>query len=327
MNFYKEFTKEQVFACAIDAYKGISTHKDYSAEERRETMEEILTELGKDYRSNKNKMFAIIEATLTEVLPQKVNEFIQFAEVKHFKWGETMRFKVKSKQIKAYAVALGATVKRNRMDHAYVTIEASNIQAKVYEEEMNLRINAVNWVELVDACIEAIADEINALIYRTFLDVYSTLPSANKHEGAGVDEAVLNRHLQIVSSYGTPVIFGTRRGLAELPLDSNLITDQDKADLRDRGFVGTYKGAKVYEIKNPVADVTNAKFAYDDSYLFVIPTGKENIVKVGFEGDAIVREKAGNDDWTVDFDMAQRLGVAVLQTHFMTIYKNTNFGK
>jgi endo-alpha-1,4-polygalactosaminidase (GH114 family) len=71
MNFYKEFTKEQVFACAIDAYKGISTHKDYSAEERRETMEEILTELGKDYRSNKNKMFAIIEATLTEVLPQK----------------------------------------------------------------------------------------------------------------------------------------------------------------------------------------------------------------------------------------------------------------
>ena len=29
MNFYKEFTKEQVFACAIDAYKGISTHKDY----------------------------------------------------------------------------------------------------------------------------------------------------------------------------------------------------------------------------------------------------------------------------------------------------------
>ena len=236
-----------------------------------------------------------------------------------------MRFKVKSKQIKAYAVALGATVKRNRMDHAYVTIEASNIQAKVYEEEMNLRINAVNWVELVDACIEAIADEINALIYRTFLDVYSTLPSANKHEGAGVDEAVLNRHLQIVSSYGTPVIFGTRRGLAELPLDSNFITDQDKADLRDRGFVGTYKGAKVYEIKNPVADVTNATFAYDDSYLFVIPTGKENIVKVGFEGDAIVREKAGNDDWTVDFDMAQRLGVAVLQTHFMTIYKNTNF--
>ena len=59
----------------------------------------------------------------------------------------------------------------------------------------------------------------------------------------------------------------------------------------------------------------------------MIPTGKEQIVKVGFEGDAIVREKAGNDDWTVDFDMAQRLGVAVLQTHFMTIYKNTNFAE
>ena len=93
-------------------------------------------------------------------------------------------------------------------------------------------------------------------------------------------------------------------------------------DLRDRGYLGTFRGTPVYEIKNPVADESNESFLYDDSYLFIIPQGKEAYVKVGFEGDAFVKDRE-NADWTVDFDIAKRVGIAVLVTNHIAIYKNT----
>lgn len=333
MNFYtlngKEYTKEKVVSCAIDSYRGVSTNEKYTADQRKKTMNDILADLGKNYRENKNKIFAIIEATLDEVLPEKVNEFIMFAEVKNFKFNQTMRFKVSSKTIKAYSVALGGTVRRTRMDSRYVTITAENIQAKVYEEMLNIKAGNVDFNELIDACVEAITDEINNRIYQTVMETYSSLPTPNKAQSAGIDEAELLRLIQIVDSYGKAVIYGTKRGLAELTsvLDKQLATEADKADLRDKGYLGTFKGGTpVYEIKNPVSDGSNESFKYDDSCLFIIPQGKEAFVKVGFEGDSFVKDRE-NADWTVDFDIAKRVGVAVLVTNHMAIYKNTSLSE
>lgn len=326
MTFYKEFTKEKVVSCAIDAYRGVSTKPEFTAEQRKETMQEILKDLAQDYRSNKHKIFAIIEATLDEVLPEKVSEFIMFAEVKNFKFGQTMRFKVNSKHVKAYSVALGGTVRRTRMDSRYITIEAENIQAKVYEEMLNIKAGLVDFSELIDLCIEAITEEINDRIYQAVMDTYANLPTPNKHESSGIDEASLLKITQIVGSYGSPVIYGTKRGLAELTslLDPALATDQDKNDLRERGFVGKWKGTPVYEIKNVVTDETNEKFKYSDAYLFVFPQGKESYIKVGFEGEAFVKDQE-NADWTVDFDIAKRVGISVLVNNHIGIYKNSNF--
>lgn len=325
MKFYKEFTKEQVIGCAIDAYRGVSTKAEFTAEQRKETMQEVLSDLAKDYRANKHKIFAIIEATLDEVLPEKVSEFIMFAEVKNFKFGQTMRFKVSSKTVKAYAVALGGTVRRTRMDSRYITIEADNIQAKVYEEMLNIKAGLVNFSELIDLCVEAITEEINNRIYQVVMDTYGKLPTTNKHESAGIDEASLLKIAQIVSSYGAPTIYGTKRGLAELTslLDPALASEKDKAELRDNGFIGKWKGIPVCEIKNVVTDETNEKFKYSDAYLFLLPQGKEAYVKVGFEGDALVKDQE-NADWTVDFDIAKRVGVSVLVNNHIGIYKNTN---
>ena len=320
----KDYTKDQITSCAIDCYRGVSTKAEYTAEQRKETMREVLAELGKNYRDNKNKIFQIIEATLDEVLPEKVNEFIMFAEVKNFKFNQTMRFKVSSKTVKAYSVALGGTVRRTRMDSRYVTITAENIQAKVYEEMLNIKAGLVDFNELIDACVLAITDEINQRIYNTVMGTYDNLPTPNKHEGSGIDEAELLRLIQIVDSYGKAVIYGTKRGLASLTsiLDKQLATEQDKADLRERGYLGTIQGTPVYEIKNPVSDESNESFTYDDSNLFIIPQGREAYVKVGFEGDSFVKDRE-NADWTVDFDIAKRVGIAVLVTNHIAIYKNS----
>lgn len=328
MKFYKEFTKEQVLGCAFDAYRGVSTNEKYTAEQRKETIQEVLKDLAQDYRANKFKIFKIIEATLDEILPEKVDEFIMFADVKNFKFGQTMRFKVSAKYVKAYAVALGGTVRRTRMDSRYITIEADNIQAKVYEEMLNIKAGLVDFKELIDLCVEAITEEINNRIYQVVMETYANLPTPNKHESAGIDEAELLRICQIVDSYGSAVIYGTKRGLAELTscLDPALATDADKTDLREKGFIGKFRGTPVYEIRNVVTDETNEKFKYDDAYLFIFPQGKESYIKVGFEGESFVKDQE-NADWTVDFDIAKRVGISVLVNNHIGIYKNLNFSE
>ena len=46
--FYKNFTKEQVVSCAIDSYRGVSTNEKFSAEERKETINEVINDLAKE---------------------------------------------------------------------------------------------------------------------------------------------------------------------------------------------------------------------------------------------------------------------------------------
>ncbi len=326
--FYKNFTKEQVVSCAIDSYRGVSTNEKFSAEERKETINEVINDLAKDYRRNKHMIFEILEATLDEILPEKTNEFIMFADVRNFKFGQTMRFKVSNKHVKAVAVALGGTVTRTRMDHSYVTIQAENIQVKVYEELLNIKIGVVDFNELVNLCAEAIIEEINNRIYQLVMDTYSNLPTPNKVSAAGIDAAELSRLVQIVDSYGSAVIYGTKRGLAELTetITPAWATDSDKNDIRERGYLGKWKGTPVYEIKNVVTDATNEKFAYDDAYLFIFPQGKESYIKVFYEGEAFIKDQE-NADWTVDYDIAKRVGMAILVNNHIAIYKNTNFSE
>lgn len=103
-----KFTVNEAKDLVVDGYRNISSHKEYTAEERREGANALLVELSKDYRNNKNQIFAIIEETLTEILPERLDATIgRFAEIKRFAEGDTPSFSVRNGKITAFTVALG----------------------------------------------------------------------------------------------------------------------------------------------------------------------------------------------------------------------------
>lgn len=103
-----KFTLEEAVGLVTDGYRNVSTNKEYTAEERRNGSRELLSELAQDYRNNKNQIFSIIEETLTEILPERLDATIgRFAEIKQFTEGDTPRFNVRNGKIKGYSVALG----------------------------------------------------------------------------------------------------------------------------------------------------------------------------------------------------------------------------
>ena len=316
-----KFTLDEATSLVVDGYRNVSTHPDYTAEERLEGSRELLGELSKDYRRNKNQIFAIIEQTLTEILPERLESTIgRFAEVKTFAEGDTPRFHVKNGKIKAYSVALGGTVKRSRRDKKTITVETEAIQVKVYEELPRVRAGLVDFNELIDEALDAIEEEFYNKIYLTFKGTYTNLPAVNKATDSTVVATKFDKLIQIVSSYGNPMILGTRVGLATLP---EITADEANSDIYNQGYLGKYKGTPVVEMKNVVTDETNEEFVLEDRYIYIIPEGKDKIVKVAIEGEAYVRDQDGQD-WTVNFETMIQNGTAVLQNNHFCIYDNTS---
>ena len=319
-----KFTLKEAVSLVADGYRNVSTNKDYTAEERREGSRELLSELAKDYRGNKDQIFAIIEETLTQVLPERLEASIgRFAEVKNFAEGDTPKFLVKNGKITAYTVAQGGGVVRQRRDKATILVETEATQVKVYEELARVRAGLVDFNELMDDALDALEEEFYNKIYSAFKGTYANMPPANKDTDVTVVENKLDKLIAIVKSYGSPLIIGTSVGLSALP---KLVADEANSDIYNQGFLGKYKGTPVVEMKNAVTDETNTKFQLDDRYLYIIPEGKDKIVKVAIEGDAYVRDQDGQD-WTVNFEAMVQNGTAVLQNNHFCIYDNSSLAQ
>lgn len=108
MKILNKFSLSEATDLVVDSYRGVSSHKDYTAAERAEGARNLLSELSKDYRTNKNQIFRIIEESIEEILPERLEDSIgRFAEIKNFAEGDTPRFHVRNGKIKAFSVAQG----------------------------------------------------------------------------------------------------------------------------------------------------------------------------------------------------------------------------
>jgi hypothetical protein len=305
----------------MDVYNRTSSDEKYSAEDRREGLGNYLADLAKDYRRNKIEIFQIIEDTVNEILPKKVNEYVRkFAEFREFPDNTTVKFKVRNGKIKAVSVALGGSVRRTRLDNGGTFIlNTSAIQAKVYEEYERIIGGLVNFNELINMVVDAIMEEILKRVYNALIGIFAKLPNANKHTSATLDKAELDKILNVVKAYGNPIIMGTPVALAQITLDS-YASEADKNDIRNKGLLGIYKGCPVVEMPNSFEDTENTIKTFTDKYLFILPSSQERIVKVAMEGGLKTRERE-MEDWTTEYEAYQKVGVAVLAVNNIGMYE------
>lgn len=317
----KDLTMKQMFSLATDAYKGISSDENYTAQERREGMNALLKEMAQDFRNNETKIYEIIEKIGTQELPQRIEDSIgRFTDAQPFGDGDKVEFILKNGKIKAVTVALGSTVKRQRVDNRKVPVETEAIQAKVYEHIKRVKAGLVDFVELTDDVLDAIEEVIYQKVFLAMTGAYATMPAANKHSDTTFTATEFDRILSTVKAYGNPVIFGTFAAVSTIPFDES---DASKDDKRNQGYVGRYKGADVVAIANSFEDEENTIKTISDEYLFVVPAGKEKLVKLALEGGLNVRGEDGKD-WTKNFEAMQEAGVAVLTVNNWGAYRNTS---
>lgn len=308
--------------------EGKELTREYAEELLREKFKELAPDR-KALRRNKIEIFELIEETIDEVFPIRANQiFDKFCEFKTFNNGDKPLFKMpKGKGIIRrfiQRVALGVPFKRVRLDRTSETMIFHALGGAVYIEWEHYLDGTYNFVDLcntiVDELINAVYDEIvdalnTAIDGTTFKQTHTELTDAFSVEGM----LTLIAYAKSFGAGGATII-GSPTMVGRIT-DASFISDADKVDVRERGYVGKFRGANVVMVEQTYDKDGNALFP--DDALFVFPNGtrpEDRFIKVGYEGGTEIKEKE-NDDRSLTYEVYAKLGVMLGNADGVGCYK------
>ena len=288
-----------------------------------------------NYRDNKNVIFRLIEETIDEVLPAKVEQqYMDFADVRVLAQGDKAIFRKRiteasRKRAKGFVtkVGLAGRYETFMLDGTEIEVQMSAIGAACrigFEEFLDGRIQ---FSELTDVILEGMDEYIYKEIAKALESAVASLPTPNKAEVAGFDEATMDELLAIADSYGHASIYCTQEFAAKMVPAEGWVSSDMKNALWDRGYLANYKGHQVIILPQSMVDETNTEKVIDPAQAYIIPVGTDKPVKLAFEGPTCVRETSENDDWSTDLQTYKKFGIATFLNHWMCSYRNTELKK
>jgi hypothetical protein len=103
---------------------------------------------------------------------------------------------------------------------------------------------------------------------------------------------------------------GTKAALAKIT--SANVSENMKDAKNNLGYYGTLAGTRMVKIPQAHTPGTET-FAINDSFLLVLPTLNDKMVKLVLEGDAVIQETmTGNADKSIEYEFIKKAGIAVV---------------
>ena len=287
------------------------------------------------FKKNENTIFELIEETITEVLPPRVEaQYEQFAEVKTIGQGDRAVFRIKvtdaaKRRAKTFVTQAGLAGRYETfmLDGAEFEVKTNAIAGAArigFEEFLDGRWEFSDFTQLV---MEGIDEYIYKTIIEELSSLVANLSTKNKATAAGFVEDTFDDLLATIDTYGKATIYCTQEFANKMiPTDARMSGDM-KNRLWENGWLGNYKGHNVIVLAQSFTDITNAKKVVNPQIAYMIPTGSSKPVKIVFEGQAQTRSIDDNDDWSTELQTYVKVGVGTIAeiegTHFIGAYTNT----
>lgn len=288
------------------------------------------------YRRNKLELFELLAENADEVLPRKVIDLIgPFADVQQYGNSDKLVFRVKrgarrGKQFVTRATNSGV-YETFRLDHDYMELESHTIAgAGIIDFERYLD-GLEDIADIYDIILEGMLDSIYREVYGCLKASYNDTgrPSRNLVSANTFDAEKMAGLVQTVSGYGAPVIYCSTMFASTMlntitTSDGKVhVNDRDLDEIREYGYIGKFAGAPVVVLPNSFEDETNEKLVFDPRFAFVIPAGREKIVKVALVGDTIIDEWK-NTDRSMEIQGYKKFGVGLVSApNYWGIYYNS----
>lgn len=312
--------------------------ESFSYDQLNDTLRKEFLEYAADYRSfceNKNLIFAIIEETLDEVLPKKVEQaYSAFAEVKTFAQGDKPAFrrKVNSRQrAKQFITRVGLAgvyevFKLGGAETFEVPTSAIGGAAQIgFEEFLDGR---ADFAELTSIVMEGMDELIYQEVAEAMMNSIDQLPTNNQVIANEFDEAAMDHLIMIASAYGVPTIYCTEEFAARMVPETGWLTDGMKEQIWNNGRLASYKGKRVVILPQTFTDATNTKKLVNPAFAWVIPSGaNEKPVKIAFEGNTHVRDVESNHDWSREIQVYKKVGVVAMLANNICVYNDTSLSR
>ena len=285
-------------------------------------------------RKHAADLYEIIEEVANIVIPRKVLEqFGGFAEIRRKGYGEKISFTVRTGKYRGKKF-----VTKAGDQGIYKTFTLDNkelvMQPRVYAGATRLEIEdfllgRISMSELLDVLTEALEEKLYIEIQKALVASFNApdRPEANKFAGAGLMMDEFDKLINTVRAYGDSVniycTFAFASKLYNNPGWTTKISDRDVEDIRNQGYVGTYKGCNVIILNQSFTDDTNTETIVNDAYAYIMPVGAEKPVKIAFEGPTFVRNFT-DAVLSQEISLEQMFDVAVLSHNYWAIYKDSS---
>ena len=307
----------------------------YTRDELNETLRQELKALAPDYRTykiNQNTIFALMEETIDDVIPERVLQlYSQFAEIKTFAQGDKPIFTQKittasrrrAKQFigKVGLAGLYEVFKLDGQSYEVATNAIGGAAQIGFEEFLDGR---VDFADVLDIVLEGIDECI-------YIEIEAQLEGAagnmsvgsNKKSNNTFVEADMDALLAVADSYGRSTIYCTYEFAATMwPSDARMSDAMKDQRWIGNGYVATYKAHNVVILPQSYNDETNAHKVINPGLAYIIPTGADKPVKIAIEGGAIVDEYT-NYDRSKEIQIYKKIGVRAIFSPAICIYENT----
>ena len=287
------------------------------------------------YRRNKYELFDLLAQNAEEVLPRKVLDLIgSFAEVAQYGNNDRLVFKVKRGAQRGRQFVTRATnsgvYETFRLDYDYMEVYSHTIGgAGIIDFERYLD-GLEDIAEIYEIILDGMMTEIFREIQQCLAAQWNNTgrPANNKVSANTFDYQKMAQLVQVVSAYGTPVIYcsslfaATMLNVVATP-NGLAVSDKEIDEIRERGYIGKFAGAPVVVIPNSFEDENNDKLVFDPRFAYVIPAGKEKLVKVALVGQTIIDEWK-NTDRSMEIQGYKKVGVGIVSApHYWGIYYNS----
>lgn len=291
------------------------------------------------YEENKNTIFALIEETISEVLPPRIEQqYMRFADVKRVNQGDKAVFRLKvsefaKRRARTFVTRVGLAGRYEvfMLDGASMEVQTGAIGSAArigFEEFLDGRWQFSDFTSII---LEQMDYFIYAEVAKALDTMIQNIPAVNKATVAGFDETTMDELLAIADTYGRAAIYCTQEFANQMIPSAARISEKMKDTLWEKGWLLSYKGHEVIILEQSLTDETNKEKVLDPAQAYIIPTGSEKPVKVVFEGQTHVRQVTDNDDWSSDMQTYTKVGVGTVATlgqlNWICSYRNTALSK
>lgn len=291
----------------------------------------------KDDPMSRWQLAQLITYSVNNALAKESDWLKYIADEKRVGYGDDAAFTVRSKGIKAFIQASGATTARSYVFNKQVILATETVSARPAVRLRDLRSGKIKTSDVVVEATEAMRNAKLQKVAGTLHSAASTnWASPFYGTASGIVKTTLNPMIQHWMRTGGLAIVGDIAIIQKLAEQTGFTaatgTQQFSPDLINEmnrtGRIGYFGGASVVQFVNPYLE-DGKTTVLDQSYLYLLPTGTsadERVLKVVTKGDVMTVENTNINDMTFEIRMDQEFGagIAMGATPTMSVYKDSS---
>ena len=298
------------------------------------------------FMKNRYDIYDIIVETVDQIMPKNVISALSpFAEVQVVPQGQKALFKKRTGKMRARQfltqVGLSGVYETFRLDSTTFELAGHAVGGGATIDFERMLDGAESLAEVMEIITQGLEEAVFVEVQRALVAAFnaSDRPAANKKTSTSFDSQKMAELIATVRAYGdNVVIFACPEFIAKMGADAivpitaygnpaaagiqGVYSPDDIEAIHRTGYINIFRGAPIVQIPQSYIDENNEKTQMNPQYAFVLPTGREKVVKVVLEGKTQIRDHENKDN-SLEVFAWKKMGCAILTNYDWGIYQNT----